>query len=556
MSGKQSKSVVARYLRKLQRLTPSEGNYAYRGQANADWKRVESGAFRRLKATNREVFISYHEKELLEPARMEGHGVGEDRPLHDLELLAKLQHHGAATCLIDFTRNFLVAMWFACWSRKGEKPEQDGRIFILDTSDEKNFLSLEEKDLEKKVRPILTFQTRDEATSPKEEAILSLPKPSWWHWSPHGLLEQRVLKQDSLFIFGQPKIEGTPLKKIEIKHEHKDKILEELERLGTTERTLFKDLPGFAYSHGRNKSLPRGYRTPKYYLRKGNEALQRNDFKGAIADYNEAIKLNSDYAEAYFSRGGAKSNLGDLNGAIADYDRVIALKPKSAEAYNNRGIVKFDLGKHSEAIADYGRGIKYRRDFAEAYNNRGIVKANLGNHKGAIADYNQAIKSDPDAVVYYNRGLAKSDLDDHRGAIADFKRAIKIDPNDARAYNRRGIVNRRLGRYIKAIADYNRAIEINPDFAGAYNNRGIVNRILEHHSEAIADYDRVIKLRPNYAKAYYKRGLSYASWGDEKKARRDFLKARKLAKRSGDERLLGLVDKALSKLDNGNNNRS
>ena len=232
MDKKQQKSVesVADCLRELQKLTGSEGNYAYRGQENAVWE-VESGALRRLKETNpqaknptpqgekptpsKEDFISYHKKELLEPARMDGHGVEEGRKLSDLELLAKLQHYGAATCLIDFTRNFFVAMWFACQSHKEEVKEEvkeeDGKIFILNTSDEKNFLSLEEKDLEKEVTPILKFRTRGETTLSEKRSL--------WHWSPHGLNE-RILKQDSLFIFGQPKIENTLLQWIEIKGDY------------------------------------------------------------------------------------------------------------------------------------------------------------------------------------------------------------------------------------------------------------------------------------------------------------------------------------------------
>ena len=699
-SEKEPKSVIACYLQKLEELIGSEGsegNYAYRGQANTEWKKVDSGAFRRIEETNRlakktnpqvkekkiskEDFISYHEKELLEPALMEGHGVGEDRPLYDLELLAKLQHHGAATCLIDFTRNFLVAMWFACQPPKEEAKEEEkakktnGIIFILDTSDWKNFRSLEKKDLEKKVRPILTFQTHDEATSSKEETILSLPKPSWWYWSPHGLLEQRILKQDSLFIFGQPKMEGAPLKEIEIEHKHKAKILEELERLGITERTLFKDLPGFAESHDRNKSLPEGYRTPKYYLRKGDEALQRDDFKGAMADYNEVInpksdyneevKLNSDYVKAYFNRGVAKSNLSDLNGAIADYDwvtkhapdlapdymveayfnrgnvkfhlgdhrsaiadydRAIEIKPNDyAATYNNRGFVKADLGDHSGAIEDYDRAIELEPDFAEAYNNRGRVKAasgdhsgamadinraielkpdfaeaynnrgnvksgqgdhngamadydraielksdfagayfnrgnvkfGLGEHRNATADYNQAIKLKPDfADAYNNRGNVKYGLGDLRGAIADYDRVIELKPDFAEAYDNRGSVKAKLGDLRGAMADINRAIELKPDFAGAYNNRGSAKVGLGDHEGAIADYDRALELKPDYANAYYNRGVAYASLGDEKKARRDYSKAKELAKQSGDKQLLDLIDKALSELDNGNNNSS
>ena len=262
-----ARSVTARYLQTLKELTGSEGsedNYAYRGQENADWE-VESGALRRFNKTNpsvkkpdpsEEVFISYHEKELLEPARMNRYGVEEGYELSDLELLAKLQHRGAATCLIDFTRNFFVAMWFACQPHKEKGKEKNGKIFILNTSDEKNFRSLEGEDLEKKVRPILTFQTRDETTS----------QASWWYWSPHGL-DQRIIKQDSLFIFGQQKIENTLLQEIEIPNKHKNEILKEIERsVDITERALFKDLQGFAESHGPDKPLPPGYRDAKYYL--------------------------------------------------------------------------------------------------------------------------------------------------------------------------------------------------------------------------------------------------------------------------------------------------
>ena len=597
MNEKQQKSVksVVEGLQRLQELTVSEGNYAYRGQENADW-RVESGAFRRLKETNsseedpsEEDFISYHEKELLEPARMDGHGVREGRPLYDLELLAKLQHHGAATCLIDFTRNFLVAMWFACESYK--KEEKDGKIFILKTNDEKNFLSLEEKDLEKKVRPILKFQTRDETISSKETTIFSILKPSWWHWSPHGL-NQRILKQDSLFIFGQPKIENLPLEEIVISKEEKDKIRKELERLGITERTLFKDLPGFAKSHGYNKSLPSGYGDAKYYLRKGNEALQRNDFESARADYNEAIKRNSEYAAAYFNRGGAKSNLGDLNGAIADYDRVIELKPDYVVgAYFNRGSVKFGLGNYRSAIADYNEAIELNSEYAEAYNARGMVKFLSGDNYGAIADYNEAIELNSEymeaynnrgaakphsgdnkgamvdcdraielksdyAEAYDNRGRVKLLLGDNYGAIADYNRAIELKPSFAVAYNDRGIVRSGLDDHRGAIADYNQAIKFKPDFAEAYSNRGSAKSDLDEHSEAIADFNQAIKLKPDNANAYYQRGLSYNSLGDKEKARQDFLKVRKLAVRCGNDLLLGLIDEALSKLDNENNNSS
>ena len=52
------------------------------------------------------ALIEYLTKVLIEPARSEGYAHQQNKELNDLELLAKLQHNGAATCLIEFHRQF------------------------------------------------------------------------------------------------------------------------------------------------------------------------------------------------------------------------------------------------------------------------------------------------------------------------------------------------------------------------------------------------------------------------------------------------------------------
>jgi hypothetical protein len=96
----------------------------WRGQADVDWL-LDSGAVRRLREPRPEDdpigmppeyledVVAIYEQRLLAHARMAGHGRRGGRDLADLELLAMLQHHGAATRLLDFTRNVWTAAWFA-----------------------------------------------------------------------------------------------------------------------------------------------------------------------------------------------------------------------------------------------------------------------------------------------------------------------------------------------------------------------------------------------------------------------------------------------------------
>ncbi len=58
-------------------------------------------------------YISYHEH-LIQNAK------STEPNISDLEVLADLQHYGAATCLVDFSRNMLTSLWFACRENSGK----------------------------------------------------------------------------------------------------------------------------------------------------------------------------------------------------------------------------------------------------------------------------------------------------------------------------------------------------------------------------------------------------------------------------------------------------
>ena len=77
-----------------------------------------------------------------------------------------------------------------------------------------------------------------------------------------------------------------------------------------------------------------------------------------ILGYNQALRSNSDYAEAYFLRGVANLMLGKCKDAIADFGQAIARKDRYADAHFFRGVAKSKLGDQDGADADLKRAIQ------------------------------------------------------------------------------------------------------------------------------------------------------------------------------------------------------
>ena len=225
-------------------------------------------------------------------------------------------------------------------------------------------------------------------------------------------------------------------------------------------------------------------------------------FSDAIANYDVAIKLKPDFAEAFSNRGNAKNELGHHAAAISDLNEAIRIDPNLAGAYVNRGNVKHCLGRHTEAISDYDEAIRLNLHLPESFCNRGIAKSRLGRYAEAISDYDEAIRLKPDyAEAFYNRGTAKHCLDRHVAAISDYDEAIRLNLHLPESFCNRGIAKSRLGRYAEAISDYDEAIRLKPDDASLYCER----------AQAFFHFERVDEARQDLESAH---GLATAK-GDQ-----------------------------------------
>jgi len=80
------------------------------------------------------------------------------------------------------------------------------------------------------------------------------------------------------------------------------------------------------------------------HFQQGRRHYSKGNYKAAIEQYSTAIKLDSEFVNAYVARGGALGALEEYPAAIEDYTAAINLDPELAGAYGGRGLARFRNG--------------------------------------------------------------------------------------------------------------------------------------------------------------------------------------------------------------------
>lgn len=535
---------VDKFLEKIKEITKVEtGNFIYRGLTNTGYH-LNSSATRRLETTinkklkkgqkKKDIIIedlSNYTKKLVQDAKQKGYHYKDGKELSDLELIADLQHHGCATMLMDFTKNALVALYFAC-----KKDDKDGYVAVVDIN---NPIIFENVTTEmSKNNKIKTKEVDKKTKEEKEinkysiEYYLDVTRKKLFFWEP-PTLNNRIPSQHSIFVFGDTEIGKENFINIIIDKKMKESILKELDRIHDINPvTLFFDLAGYAQANSYEEAFTKF--DWKDYYEIGLYFFIYNEMEIAIVNFQNALslisnKMKDEKSKIYSILGLTKDYLGRYQEAINDYDRAIEIDQNDPGLYYNRGNSYKKLGHDKKAIENYNNSIRINPKYAEAFNNRGNSYMSLGNNDDALNDFNEAIRLNPkSANAYHNRGKLKLFLRLFEEAITDYDETIRLNPKDKETYNNRGNAKKNIGRNEEAIIDYNEALKLDSNFADAYYNRGIANANLNNHEEAIKDYNIAIRLNPKDGDYYNRRAFSKLYLGHREDAIKDFLETSRL----------------------------
>ncbi len=285
----------------------SQGDYIYRGEPK-HFPIISSTLYRQHeKEIDTEHFdIEISQKEMLEIVKKYT-----DFADHT-DILTELQHYGGKTNLIDFTNDYLVALFFACDSSYSE----DGRVILLDRATRK-------------------YQIE----SPKKNQ------------------NNRVISQKSIFVRSPTGfIDDSEVEFVSIPSKLKQVAMEHLSKYhGITTETIYSDIMGFVQNQQKHQTA-----YTEFYI--GYTYFDKGCYEKALKHYDTTINLNPYVTAAYSNRAGALFYLGHYERAIKDCDRALEFNPNDALAYYHRGLARKKRKEYSAAKEDFERARGFARE--------------------------------------------------------------------------------------------------------------------------------------------------------------------------------------------------
>ena len=194
---------------------------------------------------------------------------------------------------------------------------------------------------------------------------------------------------------------------------------------------------------------------------RGIELRKAHDYYGALADFDEAIRLDPE--ENTFARRGV---LYSLRGAVlqriaheatlkakGDLERSVELDPSASGTRHNLGMCFKNAGFTAKAFEQFDAAIELQPWFASYYE-RGRLQLERGKFELAVKDLSAAINlNDKHSDSFMSRGIAHERMENFDAAVDDYSQAIRINPKNGAAFSARASAHRSAGEFAKAKAD-------------------------------------------------------------------------------------------------------
>jgi Tfp pilus assembly protein PilF len=198
---------------------------------------------------------------------------------------------------------------------------------------------------------------------------------------------------------------------------------------------------------------PAAAQTADELITRGTVAHNKKDYKAAIADYTEAIKLGGPNTPlAYSNRAQAYVELKDYDKAQADVAEALRIDPKHGLSYSTRGMIHRRLKQFARARADYEMAVRLDPESGYTHNALAWFLATCPDNK--VADGKKAVAAAVRAceLTEYGNAFFLDTLAAAHAAAGDFDEAVRrqkqaLDVPDGFPEEQKGSARQRLELY-------------------------------------------------------------------------------------------------------------
>jgi serine/threonine protein kinase/Tfp pilus assembly protein PilF len=149
-----------------------------------------------------------------------------------------------------------------------------------------------------------------------------------------------------------------------------------------------------------SKALQGDKPTARIYFLLFQARLLAGDKDGAQRDFDRGLRTEPSDANSWIARGLAKQNT-DVAGALADFEQALKLQPRSFDGLQNKGAALERLGKDALALEVMEKTVALYPDSPLALHGRGVLLARKNNREAAHRDAKAALLVDPSPTTQY-----------------------------------------------------------------------------------------------------------------------------------------------------------
>ncbi len=162
-----------------------------------------------------------------------------------------------------------------------------------------------------------------------------------------------------------------------------------------------------------------------------SQTEQAKKYEDAIAQFQEAIKLDPNHYKAYYRTGALYEKLDQPQKADQAFRKAIELRPTYSASFVSLGNMYIDYGHANVGQAVLEIGTKINEKDAHMWNGLGRAQYALNKPTEAIESFKKAKAIDPDMVdVLYGLGMAYAETRNRKEAVENLQAFLQKAGND------------------------------------------------------------------------------------------------------------------------------